>query len=102
MNSLRFKLAFALAAMLVWSVGDAQTRALPSGRVCTSAAPSTKHALPANMCFQFDVAYGSDPKQKFDVYMPKTPVPGAPASSSSRCWRRRPPSRSRTRASTKA
>jgi acetyl esterase/lipase len=79
MNSLRFKLAFALAAMLVWSAGDAQTRALPSGRVCTSAAPSTKHALPATMCFPFDVAYGSDPKQKFDVYMPKTAVPGAPA-----------------------
>ena len=79
MNSLRFKLALVLLAMLAWSAGDARTRALPQGRVCTSATPSSKHSLPANMCFQFDVAYGSNAKEKFDVYMPPTLVPGAPA-----------------------
>ena len=26
--------------------------------------------MPGNMCFQFNVAYGSDPLQKLDVYMP--------------------------------
>lgn len=78
MTSLRFKLAFALLVMLTWSAVDAGGRALPTDRFCTPASGSPRHSLPADMCFQFDVAYGSDPKQKFDVYMPNTNPQNAP------------------------
>ncbi|HJU08761.1 MAG TPA: hypothetical protein VJ727_09815, partial [Rhodanobacteraceae bacterium] len=67
MNSTRMKLALALLAMLVWSLGNAG-RPLPTGRFCNSATPN--NGLPANMCFQFNIAYGGDPLQKLDVYMP--------------------------------
>ncbi len=75
MNSLRMKLALAVLAMLVWSFGNAG-RPLPTGRFCNSATPG--NGLPANMCFQFNIAYGGDPLQKLDVYMPTFKVQGAP------------------------
>lgn len=77
MNSLRFKLAFVLLAMLTWSTGYARDRALPQERFCTPPGGSPRHSLPGNMCFQFDVAYGSNPLQKFDVYMPNTQLQDA-------------------------
>jgi len=75
MNSLRMKLALAVLAMLVWSLGNAG-RPLPVGRFCNAATPG--NGLPANMCFQFNIAYGGDPLQKLDVYMPNFKVQGAP------------------------
>ena len=78
MHSFRLKVAFALVAMLIWSVGNARDRTLTQGRFCNPPSGSSRNSLPANMCFQFNVAYGSDPLQKFDVYMPNTQVQGAP------------------------
>jgi acetyl esterase/lipase len=78
MNSLSFKLALALLVMLAWSIGDARGVTLPQGRFCTPPSGTPRSSLPANMCFQFNIAYGSDPLEKLDVYMPGTPVPGAP------------------------
>jgi acetyl esterase/lipase len=83
MNSL--KLAFALLLMLAWSVGEARERA-PTTRTGTSASTkfcnppsgSTTNPLPGNMCFQLNIAYGSDPLQKLDVYMPAAGAYKAP------------------------
>ena len=78
MHSFRLKVAFALLAALTWSVGHARNPAQATGRFCNPPSGSTTNPLPANMCFQLNVAYGSDPLQKFDVYMPATPPHGAP------------------------
>ena len=75
MNKMLVKLAFALVLMGVWSLGTAG-RPLPTGRFCNAATPG--NGLPANMCFQFNIAYGGDPLQKLDVYMPSFKVQGAP------------------------
>lgn len=78
MNRILVKLAFAMLAMLVWSIGSARSYTLPQGRFCNGASGSFRNSLPANMCFQFDIAYGTDPLQKLDVYMPSFKVQGAP------------------------
>ena len=63
---MKFLLAF--AAMLVWSVGHAAT---PSGRICNPPTGSQKNpSLPPNTCFQYNISYGIDPLQNFNVYMP--------------------------------
>ena len=72
MNRFRLKLAFALLAAFTWSVGYARNPAQPTGIFCNPPSGSATNPLPANMCFQLNVAYGSDPLQKFDVYMPAT------------------------------
>jgi arylformamidase len=78
MNRILVKFAFAMLAALVWTAGSARTYTLPQGRFCNAASGTFGNSLPANMCFQFDNAYGSDPLQKFDVYMPNFKVQGAP------------------------
>lgn len=76
MNTLPLKLLLALAAMLVWSF--AQADATPSGPFCNPATGTQKNpALPPNTCFQYNIAYGSDPLQNFNVYMPPE-TSGAP------------------------
>ena len=67
MNTLRIKLLFALAAMLVWSLGSA------APAVCQKSA-----TLPANVCAQYNVAYGSGPLQNFNVYMSTSQRQNAP------------------------
>lgn len=67
MNTLRIKLLFALAAMLVWSLGSAAPAA------CQKSA-----TLPANVCAQYNVAYGSGPLQNFNVYMSTSQRQNAP------------------------
>src|SRR5690348_428941 len=74
MTSLRMKLALALLATLVWSLGNARSHTLSQPLLCHQQMPS----LPANVCAQFNISYGSDPKQMFDVYMPQTQTQGAP------------------------
>jgi acetyl esterase/lipase len=71
MNKLLVKFALAMLATLVWSIGSARTLSSPpQGRFCNSASGAKHNSLPLNMCFQFNVSYGSDPLQRFDVYMP--------------------------------
>lgn len=77
MNSFRLKLLLALLAAFTWSVGYARNPT-PAGIFCNPPSGSPTNPLPANMCFQLNVAYGSDPLQKLDVYMPPTPVHNAP------------------------
>jgi arylformamidase len=77
MNKMLVKLALALALVMVWSLGNAG-RPLPTGRFCNPATGTPGNHLPANMCFQFNIAYGGDPLQKLDVYMPNFKVQGAP------------------------
>ncbi|HWG11266.1 MAG TPA: alpha/beta hydrolase [Rhodanobacteraceae bacterium] len=62
MNNMLLKAAFAVLAMLAWSTGYAQSANFPNGNV----------RIVAN------VAYGSNPLQTFNVYMPKTPTQNAP------------------------
>ena len=83
MHSLRSGSLLVLLAMFACSLGHARTPARPSatptsGKFCNPPAGSPRNSLPANMCFQFNVAYGSDPLQKFDVYMPATLPRNAP------------------------
>jgi arylformamidase len=67
-NTLRMKLLLAFAAMLVWSLGHAAT---PSGRICNPATGTQKNpSLPPNTCFEYNISYGIDPLQNFNVYMP--------------------------------
>ena len=69
MNTLSVKLLLAFAAMLVWSLGHAD--GTPSGRICNAATGAQKNpALPPNTCFQYNISYGTDPLQNFNVYMP--------------------------------
>ena len=73
MNSLHMKFAFALMAMLAWSTGHARPAPPPKGTptsFCNPPGGSPSNPMPGNMCFQLNVAYGSDPLQKLDVYMP--------------------------------
>jgi acetyl esterase/lipase len=48
------------------------------GRFCNPVGGSATNPLPGNMCFQINVPYGSDPLQKFDVYMPVSGAHDAP------------------------
>lgn len=76
MNTLPMKLLLALAAMLAWSFAHAD--ATPSGPFCNPATGAQKNpALPPNTCFQYNIAYGLDPLQNFNVYMPSGAT-GAP------------------------
>ncbi|HJU26923.1 MAG TPA: alpha/beta hydrolase [Rhodanobacteraceae bacterium] len=68
------RIALALSAVLVWSLGNARSHTLSEPLLCHQQMPK----LPANVCAQFNVSYGSDPKQVFDVYMPQTQTYGAP------------------------
>ncbi|GAA5010274.1 alpha/beta hydrolase [Pseudoluteimonas lycopersici] len=77
MNSLISKFTFFLLAMLAWSACDAKAFTLPTGHYCNPAS-GFNNPLPADMCFQLNVAYGSDPLQKFDVYMPSKGASKAP------------------------
>jgi|GEM_PF-1579278 len=55
---------------LVRSATTTQARVTLPSSLCNGAAGSFQNPLPANMCFQFDIAYGKDPLQKLDVYLP--------------------------------
>lgn len=71
MKKIPVKIAFAILAAFVWSVSSAATApTLPQGRFCNPATGSSRNSLPANMCFQFNVSYGSNSLQRLDVYMP--------------------------------
>jgi acetyl esterase/lipase len=83
MHSARLKFLLAILAMFACSFAHARTpraptAASPTGKFCNPATGGRNNSLPANMCFQFNVAYGSDPLQKFDVYMPATLPKNAP------------------------
>jgi acetyl esterase/lipase len=84
MTSLRLKLVLVVLAMFACSVGQARNRPnLPEARskavnFCNPPAGNPNNSLPANMCFQFNVSYGSDPLQKMDVYTPATGASDAP------------------------
>ncbi|WP_185970766.1 alpha/beta hydrolase [Pseudoluteimonas lycopersici] len=96
MTSLRSKLVFLLLAMFASSAGIAGNRQGPTpvppqtptspGGGGMSQLPSSfcnpasgyQNPLPANMCFRLNVAYGSDPLQKLDVYMPAAGAHDAP------------------------
>ncbi len=66
----RLKLVLILLSALVWSLGHAQGSSPIQGRYCGSSLKNFGLAVPANVCVQFNVAYGSDPLQRFDVYIP--------------------------------
>lgn len=79
------KLAFVFLAMLACSTGHARTNSTTTGtrtttstKFCNPPSGSTTNPLPGNMCFQLNVAYGSDPLQKLDVYMPAAGAYKAP------------------------
>ena len=78
MHSSLFKLALVLLAAFSYSSVDARGRALPTGKFCSSSTGIPGSSLPKNTCFRFDVAYGSDPKQKLDVYTRNPEGQGAP------------------------
>lgn len=77
MISLRLTLALALVAASGWSTLHATNAPQPTRRFCNPASGAT-NPMPADMCFNLNVPYGSDPLQKLDVYMPATPVHDAP------------------------
>ncbi|MGH8212739.1 MAG: alpha/beta hydrolase [Rhodanobacteraceae bacterium] len=74
MNTVKVKFLIALAAMLAWSFASARSFNLSQPLLCHQQMPS----LPANVCAQFNISYGSDPLQTFDVYMPQTQTTNAP------------------------
>lgn len=85
MRFLRSQLAFLLLALFACSLVQARPRTLPklpsqkvAGKFCNPPGGSPNNSLPGDMCFQFNVAYGSDPLQKLDVYMPATLPHDAP------------------------
>ena len=83
MHSARSKSLLVLLALFASAFVQARTAstrpaATPTGKFCNPATGGRNNSLPANMCFQFNVAYGSDPLQKFDVYMPATLPKNAP------------------------
>ena len=83
MKSLHLKFAFVLLAMLAWSASDARSRPTPppkgtASSFCNPPGGSPTNPMPGNMCFQLNVAYGSDPLQKLDVYMPAAGAYKAP------------------------
>ena len=82
MNSLRFRLMFALLALVASaSAFAAQSRTwtdMPTDTFCNGAAGTFGNPLPADMCYRMDVAYGSDALQKLDVYMPSQTAHNAP------------------------
>ena len=73
MKSLHLKIGFALLAMLAWSTGHARPAPPPKGTpysFCNPPGGSANNPMPGNMCFRLNVAYGTDPLQTLDVYMP--------------------------------
>jgi acetyl esterase/lipase len=84
MRSLYSKFALVLLAVFACSAVHARNvPTLPSqkkvaGQFCNPPGGSPSNSLPANMCFRFNVAYGSDPLQKLDVYMPADAPHDAP------------------------
>ncbi|HEY3520015.1 MAG TPA: alpha/beta hydrolase [Rhodanobacteraceae bacterium] len=74
MNTLKIKFLIALAAMMAWSFASARSFNLSQPLLCHDQMGS----LPINVCAQFNIAYGSDPLQMFDVYMPQTQTENAP------------------------
>jgi acetyl esterase/lipase len=83
MQSALSKSLLVLAALFASSFVHARARptlpaSAPPTKFCNPASGGRNNSLPANMCFQFNVPYGSDPLQKFDVYMPATLPKNAP------------------------